>query len=203
MRRTPLCRPPGHHTRREAAGGFCYLNNAAIAAERYASASAESRSSIPTCITAKAFRRSFTTASDVLYASIHGDPTNFYPAVAGFQDERGVGAGEGYNLNLPMPHGSSEAFFLDRLGEALDALRAYRAEVIVLCLGFDIYQLDPQSKVAVTAHGFEQLGARIRQLELPCLIIQEGGYHLESLGANARAFFASPSAWSIGPSSRG
>ena len=197
-----LCRPPGHHTRKDAAGGFCYLNNAAIAAEQLRRRFSKVAILDTDMHHGQGIQEIFYDRSDVLYASIHGDPTNFYPAVAGFANERGVGAGEGYNLNLPMPHGSSEAFFLDRLGEALDAIRAYRAEVIVLCLGFDIYQLDPQSKVAVTAHGFEQLGARIRQLELPCLIIQEGGYHLESLGANARAFFAAPSAWSIGPSLR-
>ena len=133
--------------------------------------------------------------SDVLYVSIHGDPTNFYPAVAGFSDERGVGAGKGCNLNLPMPHGSSEALFLEKLTEALHAIETYGAEAVVLSFGFDIYQLDPQSKVAVTTQGFERMGDRIRRLGLPCLIIQEGGYHLETLEANARAFFGSPSAW--------
>ncbi len=191
-----LCRPPGHHARKDAAGGFCYLNNAAIAAQQL-------RRRFPRVAIldtdmhhGQGTQEIFYDRNDVLYVSIHGDPTNFYPAVAGFADERGIGAGEGYNLNLPMPHGSSEAFFLERLGEALHAIEGYEAEAMVLSFGFDIYQLDPQSKVAVTTHGFEQMGARIRQLELPCLIVQEGGYHLETLGANARAFFGSAGAWS-------
>ena len=132
---------------------------------------------------------------DVLYVSVHGDPTNFYPAVAGFEDERGRGEGEGYNLNLPMPHGASEADFLSRLDTALAAVKDFDAQVLVLSLGFDIYELDPQSKVAVTTEGFAVLGERIRALRLPCLIVQEGGYHLQSLEANARAFFADKADW--------
>lgn len=191
-----LCRPPGHHTRRDAAGGFCYLNNAAIAAQQLRQRFSRVAILDTDMHHGQGTQEIFYDRNDVLYVSIHGDPTNFYPAVAGFADERGVGAGEGYNLNLPMPHGSSEAFFLGRLGEALHAIEAYAAEAMVLSFGFDIYQLDPQSKVAVTTNGFEQMGRRIRQLELPCLIIQEGGYHLETLEANARAFFGSAGAWS-------
>jgi acetoin utilization deacetylase AcuC-like enzyme len=134
---------------------------------------------------------------DVLYVSVHGDPTNFYPGVAGFADERGVGAGEGYNLNLPMAHGASEAHFLEQLDVALEAVTDFGAQVLVLSLGFDIFELDPQSKVAVTREGFAVLGERIRSLGLPCLIVQEGGYHLESLEDNAKAFFVSPEVWQL------
>lgn len=133
----------------------------------------------------------------MLYVSVHGDPTNFYPGVTGFADERGEGAGAGYNLNLPMAHGASEGDFLAQLETALDAVRRFGAEVLVLSLGFDIYELDPQSKVAVTRDGFATLGERVRSLGLPCLIVQEGGYHLESLEDNARAFFADGEAWKL------
>lgn len=191
-----LCRPPGHHARKEAAGGFCYLNNVAIAAQALRQRFCRVAILDTDMHHGQGSQEIFYHRNDVLYVSIHGDPTNFYPAVAGFAEERGVNAGEGYNLNLPMPHGSSEAFFLERLNEALAAIRAYKAEAVVLSLGFDIYRLDPQSKVAVTTEGFAQMGARIRQLKLPCLIILEGGYHLESLASNAQAFFASAGAWS-------
>ncbi len=133
--------------------------------------------------------------NDVLYVSTHGDPTNFYPAVAGFEDERGSGAGAGYNLNLPMAHGASEADFMAKLEVALAAVKNFGADALVLSLGFDIYELDPQSKVAVTTAGFAALGERIRALRLPCVIVQEGGYHLESLQDNARAFFADLGDW--------
>jgi acetoin utilization deacetylase AcuC-like enzyme len=134
---------------------------------------------------------------DVLYVSVHGDPTNFYPGVAGFADERGVGRGEGFNLNLPMAHGASEADFLGQLDVALAAVKDFGAEVLVLSLGFDIFELDPQSKVAVTREGFARLGERIRSLGLPCLIVQEGGYHLASLEDNARAFFVNAEVWQL------
>ncbi|MFK3792008.1 histone deacetylase family protein [Pseudomonas piscis] len=190
-----LCRPPGHHARAEAAGGFCYLNNAAIAAqvlrERYSRVAVLDTDMHH----GQGIQEIFYERSDVLYVSVHGDPTNFYPGVAGFAEERGSGAGQGYNLNLPMAHGASEEDFLARLEQALAAVRAFDAQVLVLSLGFDIFELDPQSKVAVTRAGFASLGQRIRGLGLPCLIVQEGGYHLESLEDNARAFFADAAAW--------
>lgn len=190
-----LCRPPGHHARAEAAGGFCYLNNAAIAAqvlrERYSRVAVLDTDMHH----GQGIQEIFYERSDVLYVSVHGDPTNFYPGVAGFAEERGSGAGQGYNLNLPMAHGASEEDFLARLEQALAAVRAFDAQVLVLSLGFDIFELDPQSKVAVTRTGFASLGQRIRGLGLPCLIVQEGGYHLESLEDNARAFFADAAAW--------
>lgn len=190
-----LCRPPGHHARHEAAGGFCYVNNAAVAAQ----ALREKYSRVAILDTdmhhGQGIQEIFYERNDVLYVSTHGDPTNFYPGVAGFEDERGAGAGEGFNLNLPMPHGASEADFLAQLDIALEAVERFDAQVLVMSLGFDIYELDPQTKVAVTREGFARLGERIRALGLPCLIVQEGGYHLESLEANARAFFADPHDW--------
>src|SRR5471032_118242 len=192
-----LCRPPGHHARAEAAGGFCYVNNAAVAAqvllggfERVAVLDTDMHHG-------QGIQEIFYERDDVLYVSVHGDPTNFYPGVAGFADERGVGAGEGFNLNLPMAHGASEADFLGQLEVALAAVKDFGAEVLVLSLGFDIFELDPQSKVAVTREGFAVLGERIRSLGLPCLIVQEGGYHLESLEDNARAFFVNSDVWHL------
>ncbi|AKA23482.1 histone deacetylase family protein [Pseudomonas chlororaphis] len=192
-----LCRPPGHHARPEAAGGFCYLNNAAIAAQVLREKFARVAVLDTDMHHGQGIQEIFYARDDVLYVSVHGDPTNFYPGVAGFADERGSGAGQGYNLNLPMAHGASEADFLAQLETALAAVKAFDAQVLVLSLGFDIYKLDPQSKVAVTRAGFARLGERIRSLGLPCLIVQEGGYHLDSLEDNARAFFAEAGAWKL------
>lgn len=184
-----VCRPPGHHARRDAAGGFCYLNNAAIAAE----ALRESFGRVAILDTdmhhGQGIQEIFYERSDVLYVSIHGDPTNFYPVVAGFEDERGAGDGKGYNVNLPMPHGSSEEVFFDRLTEALTILRLYQPDVVILTLGYDIYKDDPQAKVAVTSAGFRRLAEQVGGLGLPTLVVQEGGYDLESLGENTRQFF--------------
>ena len=94
-----------------------------------------------------------------------------------------------------MAHGATEADFLTQLEIALNAVKDFGAEVLVLSLGFDIFELDPQSKVAVTTEGFAALGERVRALRLPCVIVQEGGYHLESLEANAQALFADKADW--------
>ena len=190
-----LCRPPGHHARREAAGGFCYINSAAVAAQVLRGGFQRVAVLDSDMHHGQGIQEIFYDRDDVLYVSIHGDPTNFYPGVAGFEDERGAGVGEGYNLNLPMPHGSSEAVFMEKLEQSLAAVKAFGAEVLVLSLGFDIYELDPQTKVAVTREGFARLGERIRSLKLPTVIVQEGGYHLETLESNAQAFFESPQAW--------
>lgn len=184
-----LCRPPGHHARRDAAGGFCYLNNAAIAAQELRKGHARVAVLDTDMHHGQGIQEIFYERDDVLYVSIHGDPTNFYPVVAGYEDEKGAGAGYGYNLNLSMPHGSPESVFFDRLQQAIAALRRFEPDALVLSLGFDIYELDPQSQVAVTGDGFRRLGQAIGELNLPTLIVQEGGYHLESLQDNAEQFF--------------
>lgn len=193
-----LCRPPGHHARKDAAGGFCYLNNAAIAAQHLRQKYNRVAILDTDMHHGQGIQEIFYDRDDILYVSIHGDPTNFYPAVAGFEDERGSGSGLGFNLNLPMPHGAPESCFFDQLTQAEAAIRAFDAEILILTLGFDIYQLDPQSKVAVTQPGFSRLGQQIRALRLPTLIVQEGGYHLDSLGDNARAFFEPLADWRLG-----
>ncbi len=184
-----LCRPPGHHARRDGAGGFCYLNNSAIAArvlrDRYARVVVLDTDMHH----GQGIQEIFYDAPDVFYISIHGDTTNFYPAVTGFENERGAGAGMGYNLNLPMPHGSPESVFFDRLDTALRAIRIFEPDALVLALGFDIYQDDPQAKVAVSADGFSRLGQQVAGLGLPTLIVQEGGYHIDTLDSNLGKFF--------------
>lgn len=194
-----ICRPPGHHARSDAAGGFCYLNNAAIAAQHMRSKFSRVAVLDTDMHHGQGIQEIFYERNDVLYVSVHGNPTNFYPAVAGFENEHGAGAGEGFNLNLTMAHGSSEARFFEQLTRALQAIRDFDADSLVLALGFDIYERDPQSKVAVTTDGFRRFGEQIRKLRLPCVIVQEGGYHLETLEENAKAFFGDPAEWGYPP----
>lgn len=184
-----LCRPPGHHARAEGAGGFCYVNNAAIAAQALRAQFGRVAILDTDMHHGQGVQEIFYGRDDVLYVSIHGDPTNFYPVVAGYEEECGAGAGDGYNVNLPMPHGSSEEVFFEQLDSALRVLRRFQPDALVLALGFDIYKDDPQAMVAVTTEGFGRLGEAIGELKLPTVIVQEGGYHIESLEANARAFF--------------
>ncbi|ANF56843.1 histone deacetylase family protein [Halotalea alkalilenta] len=185
-----ICRPPGHHARIDGAGGFCFLNNAAIAAQRLRASGLERVAVLDTDMHhGQGVQEIFYARRDVLYVSIHGDPENFYPAVSGFEEERGEGLGEGYNLNLPMPHGSDEALFFSKLDQSLSALSLYQPQVLVLALGFDIFERDPQAKVTVSSAGFERLGRTIGELDIPILVVQEGGYYLEGLEENARRFF--------------
>ena len=184
-----LCRPPGHHTRKDAAGGFCYINNAAVAAELLRGKYKRVVILDTDVHHGQGVQEIFYARDDVYYISVHGDPTNFYPATAGFDDESGEAAGKGYNLNLPMPHGSSEQDFFARVDIALQTLKDFKPDAVVLALGFDIYKDDPQSKVAVTTEGFGRLGRAIGALNLPTVVVQEGGYHLETLATNTESFF--------------
>lgn len=184
-----LCRPPGHHARVDAAGGFCYLNNAAIAAEALRTKFGRVAILDPDMHHGQGIQEIFYERDDVLYISIHGDPTNFYPVVSGYEDERGAGPGYGYNINMPMPHGSPESVFFEKLADAADAIRLFAPDVLILTLGFDVYHEDPQAKVSVSTEGFTQMGEGIKAMGLPTLVVQEGGYHLESLATNAKHFF--------------
>lgn len=184
-----LCRPPGHHTRKDAAGGFCYINNAAVAAQELRKKYGRVVILDTDMHHGQGVQDIFYDRDDVFYISVHGDPTNFYPVVAGFDDEQGARAGAGFNLNLPMPHGSKEEVFFDQLNRALVALRSFKPDAVVLALGFDVYKDDPQAKVAVTTEGFGRLGREVAGLNLPTLVVQEGGYHFDSLAANTVSFF--------------
>ena len=184
-----VCRPPGHHTRRDAAGGFCYLNNAAIATQHMTARFPRIAILDVDMHHGQGVQEIFYTRSDVFYVSIHADPTNFYPVVSGFEGERGEGEGHGYNINLPMPHGSSEEHFFDRVEEAMAAIELFQPNALVLLLGFDTYVNDPQARVAVTTEGFYRLGKRICGADLPTLVVQEGGYDLKTLSINVQQFF--------------
>lgn len=185
-----LCRPPGHHARVDAAGGFCYLNNSAIAAQVLRGKFGRVVILDTDMHHGQGIQDIFYERDDVFYISIHGDTTNFYPVVCGFDDERGADKGYGYNLNLPMPHGSGEHVFFDRLDEAMAAIKGFEPDALVLALGFDIYREDPQAQVAVSAAGFGRLGKTVASLNLPTLIVQEGGYHIETLHSNLKQFFS-------------
>ncbi len=174
---------------RALAAGGCYLNNAAIAAQALRAKYGRVAILDTDMHHGQGVQEIFYDRSDVLYVAIHGDPTNFYPVVAGFDDERDHAAGDGYNVNLPMSHGSPEEVFFDRLDTAARVLERFQPDVLVLALGFDIYKDDPQSLVAVSTESFGKLGRQVGALNLPTLIVQEGEYHIDTLEVNARGFF--------------
>ncbi|MFZ1726252.1 MAG: histone deacetylase family protein [Albidovulum sp.] len=183
-----LSRPPGHHAFGDLAGGFCFLNNSAIAAE------ALLRTGLRPAILdidvhhGNGTQGIFYPRRDVLTVSIHADPMRFYPFFWGHAHERGEGEGLGYNLNLPMPRGTTDSQYLDVLETALARIRSFGTDVIVLALGLDAHENDPFQGFKVTTGGFARIATTIARLDLPTVIVQEGGYLSDDLGANLTSF---------------
>ncbi|MDT7953538.1 MAG: histone deacetylase family protein [Acetobacteraceae bacterium] len=186
-----LVRPPGHHAYPARAGGHCYLNNAALAAERLRAAGA-ARVAILDIDShhGNGTQGTFWTRQDVLFCSLHGDPGGYYPWYVGHAAERGAGEGEGFNLNLPLPRGSSDAPWLAALDNALSAITHFAPDALVVSLGFDASEHEPLKYLSVTADGFARAGERIGALRLPTALIQEGGYDQERLGQLLARFLA-------------
>ena len=178
-----LTRPPGHHTYRAKAGGHCYINNAALAAARLRALGA-SRVAVLDIDShhGNGTQGIFWDRPDVLFASLHGDPNGYYPWFSGHAGETGAGPGEGFNRNFPLAIGTGDQGWLDALTSALAAITQFRADALVLSLGFDASAREPLNALAVSPQGFEQAGAAIAALGLPTAIIQEGGYNVAILG---------------------
>jgi acetoin utilization deacetylase AcuC-like enzyme len=182
-----LCRPPGHHAFAELAGGFCYLNNSAIAAQRLADAGRKVAILDVDLHHGNGTQGIFYDRADVLTLSIHAHPERYYPFFWGYPDERGTGAGEGANLNLCLERGTGDKGFMAALEQAAVALTRWGADTLVLALGLDAFEGDPFAGLAVTTPGFAQIGRTVAALGLPTLIVQEGGYLCPELGDNLAA----------------
>lgn len=179
-----LCRPPGHHSTRSAYGGSCYLNNAAVAAqalrvgghERVAVVDVDAHHGNGTASI-------FYARSDVLYGSVHVDPgAGWFPHVVGFADETGAGDGAGASLNVPLAPDSGDGPWLAGVERLADAVRAHGSDALVVSLGVDAAAEDPESPLRVTIDGYARAGGLLAGLGLPTVVVQEGGYHLDSLG---------------------
>lgn len=184
-----LVRPPGHHAERRRAGGLCFFNNTALAARALA---ARGRVAILDIDfhhgngTQSLFYRS----GRVLTTSVHGDPRIAYPFYSGFADERGAGRGKGLNLNVPLPKETSTRSYRRALARALNAIRRHRPGYLVVALGFDTYEGDPNGGfIGIGVESFQAIGGDIAALGLPTLLVQEGGYNLDALGRCAENFF--------------
>ena len=177
-----LTRPPGHHAYPSRAGGHCYLNNAALAADRLCERGAK-RVAILDLDShhGNGTQGIFWERSDVLFVSIHGDPSCYYPWYVGYADERGGGSGEGYTLNLPLAEGTGNTGWLDALDTGLMAIRAYQPDALVVSLGFDASESEPLGFLRVSSEGFARAGEQVSALRLPTAVIQEGGYNVDAL----------------------
>lgn len=183
-----LCRPPGHHAFADVAGGFCFLNNSAIAAQRLRGQAARVAILDVDLHHGNGTQGIFYARPDVLTVSIHADPVRFYPFFWGHAGERGEGPGLGYNLNLPLPRKTSDTGFLEALDAGCRRVEAFAPEALVVALGLDAFEGDPFGGLSVTTPGFARIAERIAALGLPTVIVQEGGYLCDALGANLTSF---------------
>jgi acetoin utilization deacetylase AcuC-like enzyme len=180
-----LCRPPGHHASRSLYGGYCFFNNAAIAAHHIATTTGSKVALLDVDYHhGNGSQQIFYERDDVLYVSLHGDPVRAYPYSLGFADEGGAGRGAGANLNLPLPERTDDEGYLRALARACEAVVDFGVAMLVVSLGLDTFVTDPICDLAVTTDGFESCGRMVGQLGLPTVVLQEGGYDVAHLGEN-------------------
>ncbi len=182
-----LCRPPGHHAGKSHCGGYCYFNNAAIAANWLSARGKVALLDID-YHAGNGTQDIFYERADVLSISLHADPAFEYPYYAGYAEERGAGAGLGFHHNFPLPAGTGDDAYLAALNDALHLIREYQPAALVISAGMDIYTDDPLGRIHITREGIRQIGARIAALNLPTAIIMEGGYNNDALGENVVTF---------------
>lgn len=184
-----LCRPPGHHAARSMYGGYCFFNNAAIAAQAISAATGERVAILDVDFHhGNGSQQIFWRRGDVRYVSIHAHPDRQYPYFLGREDETGEGQGAGENLNITLDAGAGDADYLAATDRACEAIAAVPGSVVVVSLGFDTYGLDPIGDFALTTAVYHEVGRRVAELGRRLVILQEGGYHRPSLGENARAW---------------
>ena len=180
-----LCRPPGHHAARDLYGGYCFLNNAAVAAQHLRDLGA-----VRVAILDVDFHHGngtqdiFYDRSDVLYTSLHGDPAEAFPYFSGYADETGMGDGVGFNLNFPLPPGTQFDVWRDTLDAALSRIANFRADALVVSLGVDTFAEDPISFFRLRSPDFSTYGRMIGECAIPTLFVLEGGYAVGQIGIN-------------------
>jgi acetoin utilization deacetylase AcuC-like enzyme len=184
-----LVRPPGHHAERNSFGGFCYFNSIAVAAQ-YLSKHGRVAILDVDYHHGNGQQEIFYSRRDVFTLSIHGHPRFAYPYFSGFEDERGEGVGEGFNINIPLSEQLDGARYREALSRALRQIIRFGPEILLVALGLDTAKGDPTGTWSLRARDFEENGRMIGAMRLPTLVVQEGGYDNRVLGVNARHFFS-------------
>ncbi|MFT5706098.1 MAG: acetoin utilization deacetylase AcuC-like enzyme [Oceanospirillaceae bacterium] len=180
-----LCRPPGHHASQDLAGGYCYLNNVAIAAQAYLDAGKSKVAILDVDYHhGNGTQRVFYERDDVFFVSLHASPIAEYPFLMGYPQETGAGAGEGFNLNLAMDKGTEFAEYVVQLEFALAQIAKYQPDILLISLGVDTYIDDPVGGFKLLTEDYLKMGALIAQCNLPTHFVMEGGYAFAALGSN-------------------
>lgn len=185
-----LCRPPGHHASGEIAGGFCFLNNSAIAAQQLRQAGKRVAILDIDVHHGNGTQGIFYDRDDVLTVSLHADPERFYPFFWGHSHERGSSRGRGFNLNIPLARHTPDAPYLEALKVALEHIDIFGTDIIVVALGLDASIDDPFEGLAISTEGFQKIAEAISEIGLPMALVQEGGYLSDELGRNLSSFLA-------------
>jgi acetoin utilization deacetylase AcuC-like enzyme len=184
-----LCRPPGHHAARAAYGGYCFFNNAAVVAQRLASTTGSRITVLDLDYHhGNGTQQIFYDRADVQFVSLHANPERAYPYHTGYADELGTGSGLGTNLNFPLGAGVEDEEYVAVLDRALHAVSEFNPDLLVVSLGLDTHLEDPISDLALSTGGLYTAGAAVSQLGVPAVVLQEGGYAVDVLGLNARAW---------------
>ena len=183
-----LCRPPGHHAYADLAGGFCFLNNSAIAAQLLRRAHDRVAILDVDVHHGNGTQGIFYARDDVLTVSLHADPDGYYPFLCGYAHERGAGRGEAYNRNLPLSRATEDDDYMAALDDAVATVRAFAPGALVVALGLDAHRDDPLKGMRLTTGAFGRIGGVVARLGLPTVLVQEGGYLSEALGRNLAAF---------------
>lgn len=181
-----LTRPPGHHAGADFFGGYCFLNNAAIAAQALRDGGMARVAMLDVDYHhGNGTQTIFYERPDVLTVSIHGDPSTEYPFFLGHANERGAGAGEGFNLNLPLPRGTGFKDWCAALERALDAVEAFDAQALVVPMGLDTFEGDPISGFTLRSADYDTVGRMLAAAGVPTVFTFEGGYAVAEVGTNA------------------
>ncbi|MCB1465470.1 MAG: histone deacetylase family protein [Nitratireductor sp.] len=181
-----LCRPPGHHAGSRTMGGYCYINNAAAAAQMLLDEGASRVSILDIDYHhGNGTQEIFYSRADVQVVNLHADPVQEYPYFLGHADEEGAGAGEGFNHNYPLPLGTEWARWCEALEEGRGKIAAFAPDALVVSLGVDTFEGDPISQFRLKREHYPQIGNRIARLNLPTLFVMEGGYAVDAIGFNA------------------
>ncbi len=186
-----LCRPPGHHAEKQRMGGYCFFNNVAIAANKLSRFGKVAVLDID-FHHGNGTQDIFYDRDDVMFVSLHAHPDNQYPYLTGREDEIGIGDGRFRNMNLPLANGMDANGFYDALQRGLDAIDDFAPSFLAVSVGYDTYRLDPiagsTADFRIDINDFRGFGLMIRELSVPTMLVQEGGYYVPDLGKLASAF---------------